>query len=92
MINKDAAFNIIVVLLTFIGFAIGFINEQYRVLAWTISFAVIITIILFVIFNEYIDKIDSNEKAILQLKKDLNMQNRLSILETKIEEYNKRKI
>ncbi|MFA4953374.1 MAG: hypothetical protein WC584_04070 [Candidatus Pacearchaeota archaeon] len=83
-------FNLIVVLLTFIGFAIGFINEEYRLLAWSISLIVITIIILFAIFKEYFTKIDKNSEEIIKLKKDLNMDKRLTILETKFDELKKK--
>ena len=90
MVNKEIISNFIVILLTFIGFAIGFINEEYRILAWTISFIVMLTIIAFIIFAEYINKVENNERKIQQLKQDLNIQNRLSILETKFNGFLKR--
>ncbi len=88
--NINNVFNLIVILLTFIGFAIGFINEEYRLLAWSISLIVITIIILFVIFKEYFTKINKNSEEIIKLKKDLNMEKRLTILETKFEELKKR--
>ena len=90
MVNKEIISNLTVILLTFIGFAIGFINEEYRILAWTISFVVILIIISFIIFTEYINKVENNEREIQQLKQDLNIQNRLSIMETKFDEFSKR--
>lgn len=73
--------------MTFVGFIIGFINEEYRVLVWTFSFILMISIIAFVIFNEYISRIENNEFSINQIKKDLNIERRLTILETKMSEH-----
>ena len=83
-------FSLIVVFLTFIGLAIGFINEEYRLLAWSISFIVITIVIAFVIFNEYINKLEDNSREIQNIKKDLNIEKRLIVLETKFEELKKR--
>ena len=83
--KKEFIFNVIIILLTFVGLAIGFINEQYRLLAWIVSFLIITIIIAFVIFSEYMGKIEDNTKEIQIIKKDLNIEKRLSILETKID-------
>ena len=88
--DVNNVFNVLVIFLTLIGFAIGFINEQYRLLAWSISFIVITMIIIFVILNQYFYKTDKNTEEINRLKKDLNMEKRLTILETKFEELKKR--
>jgi len=88
--NINNIFNLIVILLTFIGFAIGFINEEYRLLAWSVSLVVVAAIILFVIFNQYFTKTDKNTEEINKLKKDLNIEKRLTVLETKFEELKKR--
>ena len=90
MEKKEFIFNVIIILLTFVGLVIGFINEQYRLLAWIVSFSIITIIIAFVIFSEYMGKIENNEKEIIKLKKDLNIERRLSILETKVDMLQKR--
>ena len=45
---------------------------------------------MFKIFNEYTNKIDTNGAEIKKLRKDLNIQNRLAVIETKVEEFLKR--
>lgn len=89
--DVNRTFNIIVLLLSIVGFVIGFINEQYRILAWSISLIVVVAIILFIIFKEYFNKIDKNTEEIEKLKKDLNIEKRLTIIETKFDEYTKKR-
>jgi len=82
--------NTIIFILTIIGFVIGFINESYRLLSWSISFVIISILVLFLVFRDYISQIEENTKQISFIKKDLNIINRLSKLEGKFEMFEKR--
>ena len=82
--NLSLSLNIIAILLTVIGLFIGFINEEYRLLTWTLSFLVIVVIILFIIFRTYVSQIEENTNEIRNIKKSLNIEKRLTILETKL--------
>ena len=84
MVNNENVSNILAIILTFCGLAIGFINEQYRILVWSISLIVMVIIVVFIIVKQSLNKIDKNESDIIKIKQDLNIANRLSILETKI--------
>ena len=82
--------NAIIFVLTIIGFVIGFLNESYRLLSWSISFIVISILVLFLVFRDYISQIDNNAQQIEIIKKDLNIINRLSKLEGQFEMLEKR--
>lgn len=81
----DSYTNIIILTLTTLGFIIGFINPEFRLLAWSLSFIILTVLVIFLIFRDYIKKIDDTENQIREIKKDLNIANRLSKLEGKIE-------
>ncbi len=71
--------NIGILILTFIGFIIGFINSEYRIVAWSLSLIIATIIVIFLVFRDYISKIEDNKKQIDEIKKSLNITNRLSI-------------
>jgi len=77
--------NILLLIITTLGFVIGFVNFELRILVWSISLILIAVLIIFLMFRDYIGKIENNETSIKQIKKDLNMSDRLSKLEGKIE-------
>ena len=77
--------NILILIITLLGFLIGFLNPELRLLTWSISLVLIAVLIIFLIFRDYIKRIENNEKAIFQVKKDLNISGRLSKLEGKVE-------
>ncbi|MFH1607557.1 MAG: hypothetical protein ABIA78_00305 [archaeon] len=81
----DTIINMLVLVATLVGFIIGFVNSEFRILAWSISFTVVVIILLFLVVRDYIFKIDENVRQINILKKDLNMIGRLSNLEGKFE-------
>jgi len=70
-------------ILTILGFTIGFIAPDYRFVAWGISFLVLAILGALLIFRDYIKRIDDNEIQIKELRKDLNISDRLSKLEGK---------
>ncbi len=86
----DTYTNIGVLILTVVGFIIGFVNQEYRIIAWSLSLIIATIVVIFLIFRDYINKIDDNKKQIEELKKSLNITNRLSKLEGKIEIIEKR--
>ncbi len=86
----DAYINFLTLMATLVGFIIGFLNPAYRILAWSISFIVAAIVILFLIVKEYISQIEENTKDIEEIRKDLNISNRLSRLEGKFEIMQKR--
>ena len=86
----DNYVNIFVSLLAVIGFVMGFINSDYRILVWSVSFIVIFVVILLFVVRDYLYKIDENERQINWIKKDLNILNRLSRLEGKFDLIEKR--
>ncbi len=77
--------NVLILIITLLGFLIGFLNPELRLLTWSISLVLIAVLIIFLIFRDYIKRIENNEKAIFQVKKDLNISGRLSKLEGKVE-------
>ena len=83
--NIESYVNIFILILTIIGFIIGFLNPEFRLLVWSLSFLILTILVIFLIFRDYIKKIDYNENQIKEIKKDLNITNRLSKLEGKIE-------
>jgi len=87
----DIYTNLVILFLTILGFVIGFINPELRLLAWSISFVILVILMIFLIFRDYIKRIENNEDEIKEVKKGLNITNRLSKLEGKIEIIEKRK-
>jgi len=77
--------NILLLTITLLGFIIGFVNLELRIVVWSISLILIAVLIIFLMFRDYIGKIEDNETSIKQIKKDLNISDRLSKLEGKIE-------
>jgi len=76
--------------MSFIGLAIGFLNEAFRILAWSLSLIILAILIIFLIFRDYVKRIEINSNEILEIRKDLNISSRLSKLEGKIEVLEKR--
>lgn len=60
--------NILILILTILGFIIGFLNPEFRLLAWSLSFIILTILIIFLIFRDYIKKIDNNESQIKEIK------------------------
>jgi len=77
--------NILILIITLLGFVIGFINEELRLLVWSLSLALLIILIIILVFRDYIKRIENSELEITQIKKDLNISDRLSKLEGEIE-------
>ncbi len=86
----DTYTNIGILILTLVGFIVGFINESYRLIAWSLSLIIASIIVIFLVFRDYISKIENNENQINDIKKSLNIVNRLFKLEGKVEVLEKR--
>lgn len=86
----DNYINLVIIILTLLGFVIGFLNPGLRLLVWSLSLILLTILIIILVFRDYILRIEGNEEAINQLKKDLNITERLSKLEGKIEVIEKR--
>ena len=86
----DAYTNTGVLILTVVGFIIGFVNQEYRIIAWSLSLIIATIIVIFLVFKDYINKIDDNKRQIEEIKKSLNILSRLSKLEGKVEVIEKR--
>lgn len=86
----DTYTNVGVLILTVVGFIIGFVNPEYRIIAWSLSLIIATIVVIFLIFRDYINKIDDNKRQIEEIKKSLNIITRLSKLEGKVEVIEKR--
>ena len=86
----DTYTNMGVLILTVVGFIIGFVNPEYRIVAWSLSLIIATIVVIFLVFRDYINKIDDNKRKIEEIKKSLNIIDRLSKLEGKVEVIEKR--